>query len=85
MNKKNNNDDSSDEEQNTLVDEPSDKKPKPIIGVTPVIDNKCRFFIGKDYSNYYEKDFESIEKFDEGSEIISCSCSFLKPYFISFF
>jgi len=28
--------------------------------------NRAHFFIGKDYSNYYKKDFESVEKFDEG-------------------
>jgi hypothetical protein len=46
--------------------EPIDEKPTSIIGVTPVVDKKCRFFLGKDYSNSYEKDFEFIEKFDEG-------------------
>ena len=53
---------SSDEE----VDEVSDERPKPIVGVTPVADSKCQFFLGKDYSNYYQKDFEFVEKYDEG-------------------
>ncbi|CAF0767503.1 unnamed protein product [Adineta ricciae] len=52
---------SSDEE----VDEVSDERPKPIVGVTPVADSKCQFFLGKDYSNYYQKDFEFVEKYDE--------------------
>jgi hypothetical protein len=47
-------------------EEPADEKPKTIVGVTPVVDKKCRYFLGKDYSNSYEKDFEFIEKFDEG-------------------
>lgn len=42
------------------------EEPKTIVGVTPVVDEKCRFFLGKDYSNSYEKDFEFIDKFDEG-------------------
>ena len=43
-----------------------DEQPETIIGVTPVADKKCRYFLGKDYSNSYEKDFEFIDKFDEG-------------------
>jgi hypothetical protein len=35
-----------------------------------VVDNKSRYFLGKDYSNSYEKDFEFIEKFDEGLILI---------------
>ncbi|CAF4681585.1 unnamed protein product, partial [Rotaria magnacalcarata] len=47
-------------------EEPFDEKPKTNIGETPVVDNKCQYFMGKDYANSYEKDFEFIEKFDEG-------------------
>ncbi|CAF4172153.1 unnamed protein product, partial [Adineta steineri] len=61
-NKRNDSDDSSADEQDTSE---SDEKPKTIVGVTPVVDDKTRFFLGKDYSNYYEKDFEFVEKFDE--------------------
>ncbi|CAF1532412.1 unnamed protein product, partial [Adineta ricciae] len=53
------------EEEEIPKSEPGDEKPKTIVGVTPVVDDKCRFFLGKDYSNSYEKDFEFIEKFDE--------------------
>ncbi len=51
------------------IDEPSDKKPKTIVDVTHVVDNKYRFFMGKDYTNMYLKDYESLEKFDEGFAI----------------
>jgi hypothetical protein len=37
-----------------------------MVGVT---NDKCRFFLGKDYSNSYKKDFQSVERFDEGSKI----------------
>ncbi|UJR34309.1 hypothetical protein I4U23_021712 [Adineta vaga] len=62
-----NDDDSFDEEQEDEIpaSEPADEKPKTIVGITPVADEKCRYFLGKDYSNSYEKDFEFIEKFDE--------------------
>ncbi|CAF0819823.1 unnamed protein product [Adineta steineri] len=62
--KKSQNDDSFDEDEEIPM-EPIDEKPKTIIGITPVADDKCRYFMGKDYSNSYEKDFEFIEKFDE--------------------
>jgi phospholipase D1/2 len=55
------NEDSSDEDEEIPCEEP-----KTIVGVTSVVDSKCRYFLGKDYSNSYEKDFEFIEKFDEG-------------------
>lgn len=48
------------------IEAPDAEKPKTIIGVTSVADKKCRYFMGKDYSNSYEKDFEFIDKFDEG-------------------
>ena len=28
--------------------------------------DKHHIFLGKDYSNYYKNDFQSVEKFDEG-------------------
>ncbi|CAF1294151.1 unnamed protein product [Rotaria sordida] len=62
---KTNSDDSSDEEEDVSVNESSDTKPKTIVGVTSVMDGTYRYFLGKDYSNYYHKDFEFIEKFDE--------------------
>jgi hypothetical protein len=34
---------------------------------SPVIDMKRRYFIGKDYSNPYEKDFETLDRFNEGN------------------
>ena len=39
----------------------------PIRDPTPAIDRKHRFFIGKDYSNAYEKDFEALDKYNEGN------------------
>ncbi|CAF4116815.1 unnamed protein product, partial [Rotaria sordida] len=35
------------------------------IGQSSEIDRKQKFFIGKDYSNVYEKDFETLEKYSE--------------------
>ncbi|CAF1153090.1 unnamed protein product [Adineta ricciae] len=46
-------------------DEEKPEEPQSIIGPSPVIDTKHRYFIGKDYSNPYEKDFEVLEKFSE--------------------
>ncbi|CAF3547959.1 unnamed protein product [Rotaria socialis] len=57
--------DSSDEDEEIPQHEPLDETPKTNIGETPVVDNKCQYFMGKDYANSYEKDFEFIEKFDE--------------------
>lgn len=37
-----------------------------MIGTTPVAESEHRLFLGKDYSNSYRKDFEFIEKFEEG-------------------
>ncbi|UJR32480.1 hypothetical protein I4U23_019942 [Adineta vaga] len=62
MNDTDDDENSSDEEPN---DEVSDDQPQAIVGITPVADSDCRFFIGKDYSNYYQKDFEFVEKYDE--------------------
>ena len=55
-----NNEDSSDEDELIPTEEPPDEKPKTVVG------DKSRFFLGKDYSNSYVKDFEFIDKFDEG-------------------
>ncbi|CAF1549028.1 unnamed protein product [Rotaria magnacalcarata] len=38
---------------------------QPARDPTPTIDRKHRFFIGKDYSNAYEKDFEALDKYSE--------------------
>ncbi|CAF3487840.1 unnamed protein product [Rotaria socialis] len=38
---------------------------QPACDPTPTIDRKHRFFIGKDYSNAYEKDFEALDKYSE--------------------
>ena len=35
-----------------------DEQPRTIIGTTPVTETQHRFFLGKDYSNSYQKDFE---------------------------
>lgn len=32
----------------------------------PVVDTKHRYFIGKDYSNPYERDFETLDRYSEG-------------------
>jgi phospholipase D1/2 len=52
----------------TLEDEEDEEKPEepqPIIGPTLDLNAKHRYFIGKDYSNPYEKDFEILEKYNE--------------------
>ncbi|CAF2780797.1 unnamed protein product [Rotaria sp. Silwood2] len=64
--RKDENIDSSDEDED-ILQEPIDEKPRTIIGVTPVLDKKCRYFMGKDYANPYDKDFGCLEKFDEDS------------------
>jgi hypothetical protein len=51
-------------------DEEKPEEPQPIIGPVPGLDTKHRYFIGKDYSNPYEKDFEVLEKFNEGNLLI---------------
>jgi len=48
-------------------DEEKPEEPQPIIGPAPGLDTKHRYFIGKDYSNPYEKDFEFLEKYREGN------------------
>ena len=47
-------------------DEEKPEEPQPSNGPTTLLDTKHRYFIGKDYSNSYEKDFEFLEKFGEG-------------------
>jgi phospholipase D1/2 len=56
--KKTSEEDSEDEEQF--------KEPQSSINPSSVIDTKRRYFIGKDYSNPYEKDFETLDKYSEG-------------------
>ncbi len=48
-------------------DEEKPEEPQQIIGPAPGLDTKHRYFIGKDYSNPYEKDFEILEKYSEGN------------------
>ncbi|CAF1019078.1 unnamed protein product [Rotaria sordida] len=57
MRKSNQEEDSEDEER--------PEEPQSFIGPSPVIDTKHRYFIGKDYSNSYEKDFELLERHTE--------------------
>ncbi len=47
--------------------------PRSSIGPSSVIDTKRRYFIGKDYSNTYEKDFETLDKYSEGNSLVCCS------------
>ncbi|CAF0891625.1 unnamed protein product [Adineta steineri] len=54
---------SSSEDHEDSEDEEKPEEPQSIIGPSPVIDTKHRYFVGKDYSNPYEKDFELLEKF----------------------
>ncbi len=51
-------------------EEETPEEPQSIIGPSTVLDTKHRYFIGKDYSNPYEKDFETLEKFSEGYLLI---------------
>ncbi|CAF1211187.1 unnamed protein product, partial [Adineta ricciae] len=55
--KSNHEDDDSDEEYN--------EEPQVHPESIPELDTKRRYFIGKDYSNPYEKDFETLDKFSE--------------------
>ena len=50
-------------------DEEQPEEPTSFIGPSPVIDTKHRYFIGKDYSNPYERDFEFLEKYSEGNPL----------------
>ncbi|CAF4014666.1 unnamed protein product [Adineta steineri] len=65
INRKSDSDDSSDPEQDVIVN----KQPRTNVDVTSVTNDKCYLFPGKDYANYYEKDFEALEKYDEGDYI----------------
>ena len=57
MKRKNEEEDSEDEEK---------PEKRPSAGPSPVIDTKHRYFVGKDYSNPYERDFEFLDRFSEG-------------------
>ncbi len=48
-------------------DEEQFQEPQSSVNPLPVIDTKRRYFIGKDYSNPYEKDFETLDKYSEGN------------------
>ncbi|CAF3792945.1 unnamed protein product [Rotaria sp. Silwood1] len=41
------------------------EEPQAVISLSLEIDRKQKLFIGKDYSNVYEKDFEILEKYSE--------------------
>ncbi|CAF3982782.1 unnamed protein product [Rotaria sordida] len=58
-------DSSSDDDEEILQEESIKNKFKSIINITPVLNKKRRYFLGKDYSNPYTKDFEFLHKFDE--------------------
>jgi hypothetical protein len=53
-------DDDSDDEQKNFSERQS------TTGPSIVIDRQRRYFIGKDYSNCYEKDFQTLDKYSEG-------------------
>lgn len=57
-NRKDDNDDSEDEEK--------PEEPRGFVGPSPVVDTKHRYFVGKDYSNPYERDFEYLDRYSEG-------------------
>lgn len=60
-------------------DEEKPEEPTPAT----VLDTKHRYFIGKDYSNSYEKDFEFLEKYSEGiSPFLSLSSSLVLPLLV---
>ncbi|CAF1500960.1 unnamed protein product [Rotaria sp. Silwood1] len=41
------------------------EEPQAVISLSLEIDRRQKLFIGKDYSNVYEKDFETLEKYSE--------------------
>ncbi|CAF0855862.1 unnamed protein product [Rotaria sordida] len=63
--KKNKSEVSSDDDEEILQEESIENKFKSIINIPPVLNKKRRYFLGKDYSNPYTKDFEFLHKFDE--------------------
>ncbi len=42
-------------------------EPQSVTAPSIVIDRKHRYFIGKDYSNCYEKDFDTLDRYGEGN------------------
>ena len=72
-------DTSSDEENEYQEETKAPEEPRTIIGTTPVAEGEHRLFLGKDYSNSYRKDFEFIEKFEEGWAISDGSLDRLTP------
>ena len=62
INRKNNDNDSTDGEDSETID----KNEQTSAGVRHMTNDKHHIFLGKDYSNYYKNDFQSVEKFDEG-------------------
>ena len=54
-------------EEEISDDEEKPEEPQAFLGASSGIDTKNRYFIGKDYSNLYEKPFEELEKHNEGN------------------
>lgn len=54
------------DEEDDSEDENQFEQPQPPVTRSSVADTRFRYFIGKDYANSYEKDFEILEKFNEG-------------------
>ena len=53
------------EEDSEDEEKPEESQPSIVPSVT--MDVAHRYFIGKDYTNPYEKDFVELEKYDEGN------------------
>ena len=52
-------------------DENQAEQPQPSVVPTTTADTRSRYFVGKDYSNCYEKDFVILEKYNEGNPEVS--------------
>ena len=57
-------------------DEEKPEEPQSSLDPSSVIDRKHRYFIGKDYSNLYEKPFENLEKYSEGNSFFDSIIKF---------
>ncbi|CAF1390508.1 unnamed protein product, partial [Didymodactylos carnosus] len=51
--------------KNDPEEDSEEEEPQLNVNPPPVMDTKHRFFIGKDYANAYDKDFELLDKFNE--------------------
>ncbi|CAF3424732.1 unnamed protein product [Rotaria socialis] len=54
-----------DNEEEDSEEEEKPEEPQSYAGSPIVVDTKHRYFVGKDYSNPYEKDFMELERFNE--------------------